>query len=201
MRSSDIFPAYAGGQGYARSDTPSVLGEGGMPLLAPMIGIVAGDDVSGRPGQSGHTRNFQARKGDYTVLARRRGIIEIDEDLLDAKFEGVVAVQVGNFVGEIKLVLWPADTILTAIPQAIVARENTADLRARKTETVGAGIYTVTAATPLMRLQDLRWYRPQPNYLSWAPRLPAGHSPSSNSESRSRLLHTPRCSQYPKLFQ
>ncbi len=46
MRSPDIFPAYAGSQGYPRRDAPSILREGGMPLLAPLIGIVAGDDAS-----------------------------------------------------------------------------------------------------------------------------------------------------------
>ena len=42
----------------------------------------------------------------------------MDEDVFVAKFEGVVAVQVGNFVGEIELVLRPADTVLPAISQA-----------------------------------------------------------------------------------
>ena len=43
---------------------------------------------------------------------------KLNEDLLIAKFEGVVAMQVGDFIGEIELVLRPADTIFAAIPQA-----------------------------------------------------------------------------------
>ena len=42
----------------------------------------------------------------------------MDEDLFVAEFEGVVAVQVGDFVGEIELVLRSADTIFPAVPQA-----------------------------------------------------------------------------------
>ena len=42
----------------------------------------------------------------------------MDEDLLVAQFEGVVAVQVGDFIGEIELVLRSADAVLPAIPQA-----------------------------------------------------------------------------------
>src|ERR1700676_2337170 len=69
VRSPDVLPAYARGQGYSRRDAPSVLGEGGMPLLTPMIGVVAGYDAS--TGRGTLQKRLQVRKADNTVLARR----------------------------------------------------------------------------------------------------------------------------------
>ena len=126
MRRPDIFPANARGQGYPRRDAPGILDEGGMPLLTVVIGIVARDDAPSTRGAG--QKILQVRKGGRTVEARRRGIVEMDEDLLVAPFERVVAVQVGDFIGEIELVLRPAYPILAAIPQADRgARENAAD--------------------------------------------------------------------------
>ena len=70
MRRPDVLPAYARGQGYPARDAPGILDEGGMPLLALMIGIIAGYDASAAVGVPCQ-KSFQARKGDNAILARR----------------------------------------------------------------------------------------------------------------------------------
>lgn len=44
----------------------------------------------------------------------------MNEDLLDAPFEGMVAMQVGDFVGEVELVLWPTDPFLPQSPKPLL---------------------------------------------------------------------------------
>src|SRR5665213_2476159 len=82
MGSPNVLPAYARGQGYPRRDAPGILEEGGMPLLAPMIGVVAGYYASA--GRATLQKRLQVRKADNTVLAGRRRIVEMGKNLFNA---------------------------------------------------------------------------------------------------------------------
>ncbi len=60
-----------------------------------------------------------------------------------APFEGMVAMQVGDFIGEIELVLWSAHTDFSHNPPGQSGREDTTDLQCTSSRPAGARIYAV----------------------------------------------------------
>ena len=89
VRRPDVLPTYPGGQSYSARNTPGILNEGGVPLLPLILVKIAIGDIRGNYGTC--QKIFECGKGNVAIVVPEYVVVEDDEDLLVAEFNGVVA--------------------------------------------------------------------------------------------------------------